>query len=125
MTAMKSIFAGLFLLIFITSCYDEELTAEELQAEMSRISTEIDELISMDCTNATCNATPIGVKACGGPTHYIIHSSKTPQNKLNALISAYNKANLEYNQVTGIFSDCSIVNPPEVVCVSGECIESE
>ncbi len=110
----------LFFILF--SCEDEDLTQNQLKQKMETISDSIEDLVSLTCDNADqCKAAAIGSKPCGGPTHYIVYSSATDEEKLLLLIKEYTDANEQYNEMNGIGSDCAVVSPPTLDCVSGNC----
>jgi len=111
-------------LLLLFSCKEDNSrrSPDDLLQQMERINGQIEALLETSCPGGDqCVATPIGVKPCGGPARFIVHSNATDQEKLDELISAYNELNTEYNEVTNAFSDCVIVNPPEVGCLSGKC----
>lgn len=114
-----------FLIIFsflLLSCEDEALNADDLLVEMEAISSDIQTITSLSCdASLSCKAKAIGVKACGGPTHYIIYSTVSSEAELDYLIGRYNLLNEKYNKVSGLSSDCSIAYPPALDCVSGNC----
>ena len=89
---------------------------------MENINEQIEALVTTECSDGSqCIASPIGIKPCGGPTKFIVHSSATDQEKLDGLIEQYNELNAEYNTETNAGSDCSVVTAPEFDCVSGTC----
>lgn len=97
-------------------------TPEEILAEMSEIESQIESITSTSCSStSSCQYRPLGVKACGGPTHYIVYGSVTSELELQNLITRYNKLNQAYNDLTGAVSDCSLENPPNLECISGKC----
>ncbi|MEQ9466100.1 MAG: hypothetical protein RLN88_01740 [Ekhidna sp.] len=109
-------------LLFVLSCKEDTPTSDDLLSQMNGIYDEIEELIITSCESSdACIASPIGVKPCGGPTKFIVHSSATDQQKLDDLIEEYNELNSQYNEQTGIGSDCALETPPSMDCISGEC----
>ena len=121
---MKFIVA-LLMILTVFACNDEQEVSDVLQ-EMQKIESQIDALVQLDCVaSSQCIATPIGVKACGGPTHYIIHNSSTDMDMLTGLIERYNALNRTYNELTGAISDCAVVGPPALTCNSGICMEEQ
>lgn len=114
----------LIIILSIFSCTEDKLpeTTDELLNEMNEVYNQIEDLVILSCTSSgQCIATPMGVKPCGGPTQYIVHSTETDQTQLDALISSYNQLNEQYNKVAQIGSDCSIENPPATACISRVC----
>lgn len=116
----------IFPLLLVLSCKEDAPTSDDLLSQMNSINDEIEALIITSCgSSAQCVATPMGVKPCGGPTKFIVHSNETDQEKLDVLIEKYNDLNSEYNEVNNLGSDCSVVTAPEMDCVSGNCQEIE
>ncbi len=116
-------YVACFLLLCFFAC-DDEKEVEDVRQEMQEIELAIEALTQLDCTSSSqCAATPIGVKACGGPTHYVIHNTATDVVALAELIDRYNVLNRTLNSLTGAISDCSIVNPPTLTCMNGICQE--
>ncbi|WP_421763524.1 hypothetical protein [Ekhidna sp.] len=121
-------YLSLIFILLTFSCSEDKLpqTESEILAEMNQVYSQIEDLVVLSCTSSSqCIASPLGVKPCGGPSQYIVHSTATDQVRLNALINTYNKLNEQYNTVSGIGSDCSVENPPAVSCISGACAEIE
>ena len=118
---MRLPFLQVVLLVTILSC-EEDSTGQELLDQMNAVHAEIEALIELDCTEGTtCATLPMRIKPCGGPWLYIVFSTATDEVELQKLIDEFNSLNQKYNGVTGVVSDCSIVNPPEVACVEGVC----
>lgn len=123
---MKNLVLLLFVGVTIFSCEDEQTNPDDLQSQMTAIEEQINSITSKECaSDAVCTLTPIGVKPCGGPTHYIIYATVASEGRLMTLVSQYNELNEAYNEQTGIGSDCAIVSPPELECTSGMCVEKE
>lgn len=73
--------------------------------------------ISLDC-----EALPLGVKACGGPTEFIVISKATKmkmQDALNDLTKTINEMDTAANE--GKMGTCEALEKPEVQCKSGTC----
>ena len=118
----KLIFLTLLLIFFSCKEDDSNSSPDDLLQQMESIDEQIEALLITQCSDGSqCVATPIGVKPCGGPTKFIVHSSSTDQEKLDALIEQYNELNAEYNTETNAGSDCSVVTAPEMDCISGPC----
>jgi len=93
--------------------------AEELQIKLESVLKEIDTLIGeAKCDNDNqCGYIEIGRKPCGGPAGHKIYSSNNTE--LPLLFEAskdHAKLSKEYNIITGLVSDCSVVMPPIVKC---------
>lgn len=73
--------------------------------------------ISLDC-----EALPLGVKTCGGPTEFIVLSKATKmkmQDALNDLTKTINEMDTIANE--GKMGTCETIEKPEVQCKSGSC----
>lgn len=88
---------------------------EELYSEIVALSE------SVPCTNSSeWSYTPIGSKACGGPTGYIAYSQSIAEEFLD-LVEQYTNLQSEYNKKHNVVSDCALVSPPRnVVCEGGK-----
>ncbi|SFU65480.1 hypothetical protein SAMN05216480_111130 [Pustulibacterium marinum] len=65
------------------------------------------------CTNAAdWLYTPVGTKACGGPTSYLAFHMDIDTTVFFAMVDAYTEAEKDYNEKWGISSDCSITQEP-------------
>ncbi|WP_420317514.1 hypothetical protein [Ekhidna sp.] len=118
---MKKILT-LIITVSLISCNDDEPISDNLLDQMNTVYQEIEALIDVSCSGSDqCVATPIGVKPCGGPTKFIVHSNNTDENQLGILVEKYNSLNAQYNEINNLGSDCSIETPPTIECVSGEC----
>jgi hypothetical protein len=120
---MRAQLIFLSLMMFGIALGDDTPSSEELLNQISAIENSISDLINTTCTETgQCKTLPIGAKACGGPTHYIVFSSSTNEIALQLLINEYTAFNIKYNEVTNAISDCSLVIPPSLNCVDGQCL---
>ncbi len=75
--------------------------------------------ISLDC-----EALPLGVKPCGGPSEYIFVSKGTKK-KISEAITDLTKTINEMDQTSnseqGLMGTCEVTVEPKVACVSGSC----
>ncbi len=116
----------LFILtLFFFSCGSDDSnsrTPQEILSDMEIIDAEISFMLITSCNgNDECRATAYGVKACGGPVKYLIHSTNMDMDRFNLLVETYNELNAAYNEATSAISDCSLEVQPNVECVSGDC----
>ena len=76
------------------------------------------------CSNGDgCRTMPMGAKACGGPTNYIIYSlSKTDEKQLTEKVKQYTDFQKELNVKYNRTSDCLFLSPPTVDCLNGVCV---
>lgn len=79
---------------------------------------------SVTCTDASQWAfTPVGAKACGGPTHYLAYSLTIDVDYFLYLVETYKQEQQAYNIKWGITSDCMMVMPPSSVsCNNGDAV---
>jgi hypothetical protein len=71
---------------------------------------------------AACKTAPMGSKACGGPSSYVVYCSLTTDEaallrKLEQLATFENQYNTKY----GIVSTCEYITAPRVESVNGVC----
>lgn len=72
---------------------------------------------------AECFYTGLGAKPCGGPWVYLIYSSvNTDTTELFLKVQEYNDWNIVINKRYEYVSDCSVPDPPKLVCISGKCV---
>ena len=77
---------------------------------------------SVSCSNSSeWKFTPLGSKACGGPTQYIAYSIKIDTTEFLNLVKTFTENQKEYNKKWNIISDCMMQMPPkEIVCENGK-----
>ena len=92
------------------------ITAEELLKQQTEI---IQLSESVTCTNASeWKFTPMGSKACGGPSRYIAYHQSIEQNFLD-LVERFTALQKSYNEQNKVLSDCMLVGPPRTVQCEG------
>lgn len=115
----------LLLLVKVVSCKEDDKSepANDYLSQMATIEAEITSILITNCTNAgQCQSAAIGVKPCGGPTHFVIYSGvTTSEEQLLNLINQYNQINQAYNEALNLGSDCAVETPPNLGCVDGNC----
>jgi len=90
---------------------EEELLSQ--QTEIIRLSE------SVACTNASeWKFTPMGSKACGGPTRYIAYHQSIERNFLD-LVERFTALQKAYNEQNNVLSDCMLVGPPRTIQCEG------
>ncbi|MBP2831551.1 hypothetical protein J8281_05060 [Aquimarina sp. U1-2] len=89
---------------------------EEMLGELIKISE------SVNCVNADdWTFTPIGSKACGGPTGFLAYSTTIDTYDFLQKVTTYATAMNAYNIKWNIVSDCSVpATPVDVACVDGK-----
>jgi hypothetical protein len=116
-------FVILIAISFLSSCelFDDKSKTYELQ-EIGVLYNEIVALSeSVPCTNsAEWKITPMGSKACGGPTQYIAYHQSV-ESRFLGLVKQYTELQAEYNKKNNIVSDCALVAEPRgIVCENGK-----
>jgi hypothetical protein len=119
---LKLTFLGFVL--FISCAKEATLTPTDEDQQLVQLAKNIEEFAkNKACTGGdNCRSMPMGAKACGGPTSYIIYSlSKTDEKLLTEKVKQYTdfqkELNIKYNRI----SDCSFLLPPMVDCLNGVC----
>lgn len=113
----------LFSLIWLAGCsqLDDDSKKYEIE-EMEELFSEIISLSeSVPCTNSgEWFFTPMGSKACGGPTLYLAYHQSVAEEFLN-LVEQYTMLQAEYNQKHNVISDCALLAAPiSVTCEGGK-----
>ncbi|MBC7615868.1 MAG: hypothetical protein H7202_07365 [Pedobacter sp.] len=120
----KSILFSLFIFSF-TGCEEKNLynSKEDDVLEIASLRSEIDKLSEqVNCeNNAGWKFTPIGEKACGGPTGYVAYATKIDEALFLKKVTLYNQKQKAFNVKWNVVSDCMFMNPPKSIdCVSGK-----
>lgn len=108
-----------------TSAITDKASKDEDNVILTQLFKEIESLSkSKTCDNAgQWLFTPIGEKACGGPSGYIAYSSQIDVACFLKKVQHYTAQTKKYNTKHGIMSDCSIISSPKSVsCESGKPI---
>ena len=103
--------------------FDNTLTIADDQ-KLEQMGKQIQEFAkNKACSNGDgCRTMPMGAKACGGPTNYIIYSlSKTDEKQLTEKVKQYTDFQKELNVKYNRTSDCLFLSPPTVDCLNGVC----
>lgn len=73
-----------------------------------------------------CQAMPIGSKACGGPSGYIVYSTlSTDAEELEVLADTATDAEEQFNEDHEISSDCAYNEAPTLACEDAICVRVE
>ncbi|WP_408098034.1 hypothetical protein ACJVC5_03670 [Peredibacter sp. HCB2-198] len=75
------------------------------------------------CAKASdCKIIPIGSRACGGPSSYMITSQfNSNMAELEYLATQTEVKQAAYNRNYNVMSICTLVMPPEAKCVASYC----
>ncbi len=117
---------GLLLMAITSACEKRQLLTGSRDGDIERLQQlrrEIDSLTGLyPCEDAReWRFTPIGAKACGGPTDYIAYSTRLDTAAFLKKVEHYTKTNEAYNREWNIASDCMYLMPPSyVVCTDGK-----
>lgn len=113
--------SALFIMISCGTQQHETTQDEEQEALIAQYQ-EIMEMAKSEPCEDTANwkFTPIGAKACGGPTGFIAYSKNIDENAFLKKVATYTADQKAYNKKWGIISDCMAIKPPiDVSCVNG------
>ncbi|MFI2743299.1 hypothetical protein ACG2LH_11200 [Zhouia sp. PK063] len=123
---MKTLHSIFFIscLLLIISCgtQQHETTQDEEQEALITQYQEITEMAKSESCEDAANwkFTPIGAKACGGPTGFIAYSKKINEDDFLKKVATYTNNQKTYNKKWGIVSDCMAIKPPQdVSCTNG------
>lgn len=104
----------------------EQKVAELTQEQLSDLKQQLDTLTAdKSCDNSSqCQVTAVGDRACGGPSSYLIFSTKhnnaTTVTQLADKITAAEKA---YNLKNQVMSICEHLTKPSAQCVENKCVK--
>ncbi|WPU65060.1 hypothetical protein [Peredibacter starrii] len=75
------------------------------------------------CAKATdCKLIPVGARACGGPSGYMITSQlNANMTELEYLAAQTEAKQAAFNRNYNIMSICSLIMPPELKCIASYC----
>ena len=115
----------LYFITAISSCGDDFNQKDDL-ARLDAIKTEVFQLVGeANCSDiGECRSLPLGAKPCGGPWEYLIFSTADGDTlKIREKVEEYNDWNSVLNDRYGFMSDCDLVGKPQLLCLSGECVD--
>ncbi|QPB81524.1 hypothetical protein CWC22_000210 [Pseudoalteromonas rubra] len=77
-------------------------------------------------TTTQCKVLPVGSRACGGPSDYVIFSTKTADpDKVKELADKLTHAEATYNAKNRMISICEHLSAPATQCVNNKCVKLE
>ncbi|WP_052354163.1 hypothetical protein [Flectobacillus major] len=126
---MKKLIILTFANLFLWACSKDSGVSNELSGEtadnqkLEQLGVDVQDFAkNKACSGDDCRVIPMGAKACGGPTQYLVYSvSKVDEKLLVAKVQAYTDFQKELNKKYNRMSDCMILSPPVVNCVNGLC----
>ncbi|MFM7628254.1 MAG: hypothetical protein ACKO44_01935 [Algoriphagus sp.] len=115
---------GILIFSIATLLFSCEWASDEpLQASYEELLSQQQEIIklseSVSCTNSSdWKITPMGSKACGGPSRYIAYHVSVEKDFLD-LVNRYTALEKAYNEKNNVISDCMMVVAPKSVTCEG------
>lgn len=123
MKKLLYLFIGFIIVIAISCSKEEVMTMEQEQQVLNQKLAEIVSIASStNCTDASLwEISPIGSKACGGPTGYIAYSNTINEVEFLNMIANYTEEQNQFNLKWGVLSDCSVPTMPiGVTCIDNQ-----
>lgn len=93
---------------------------------LAKLRTEINNIEAVnECDNSMqCEVIAAGSRACGGPSHYMIYSTKhTSKEKALSVASELTKYESLYNAQNNMQSICAMLTKPSTQCVDNKCVK--
>jgi len=112
------------MILNILSCKDSNVLTPTKEADERELKTLLSEIEKMSdgiiCTNASdWRFVPIGSKACGGATHFVLYSVKIDTSMFFQKVENYTQKQKAFNIKYQMSSDCrTIIAPKSVACVN-------
>jgi len=77
-------------------------------------------------TSTQCRVLPVGNRACGGPSSYLIYSTKHSNNEeVEKLAEHITSLESQFNAQTGMMSICQHLTAPATQCSDNKCVKVE
>lgn len=120
---MKLLSVLLLALSFNVYSQSAEQTRDRLAIDALAKTAHLLSMLDLRCSETSdCMVLPMGTKACGGPTSYLVTSRMHRfLDEIEELSSKVTDKEKEYNDRYRVGSDCSIMSPPAVVCRNKIC----
>lgn len=79
------------------------------------------------CDNSSqCQVLPAGSRACGGPSSYIVYSSKTVNtDQVELLAAKITEQESKFNAQNDMMSICQHLSAPSTQCTENKCVKIE
>ena len=104
----------------IVTC-DRNRYTNELQALRAEVDAGIGDPLAERVEG--CRAIPMGAKACGGPSFYLVYSTGISDvERLERLAAQHRQLAEEFNQACGLRSNCAMTPAPKLTLVDGRCL---
>ncbi|MEL0642518.1 hypothetical protein V6260_18160 [Pseudoalteromonas aliena] len=77
-------------------------------------------------TSTQCRVNAVGSRACGGPSSFVVYSTKSAsEEQVTALSDKITKLESNYNSQKGMMSTCQHLTTPSTQCVENKCVKLE
>ena len=77
-------------------------------------------------TNSQCKVTPVGKRACGGPSSFVVYSTKTAnETDILELSKVITSLESTYNAQNEMMSTCQHLAAPTTQCIENKCVKLE
>jgi hypothetical protein len=104
---------------------DGQLTLDQIRTKALSIKKEVESMRgNAVCANRSeCRAIGYGAKPCGGPSGYLVYSTRdTNAALLESKVREFNAVVRELNVRRQLLSDCLFVSQPPVTCAQNKCV---
>ena len=104
---------------------DGDITIEQIRTKALSIKKEVESMRgNAVCVNRSeCRAIGYGAKPCGGPSGYLVYSTRdTSAALLESKVREFNAVVRELNVRRAAVSDCLFVSQPSVTCAQNRCV---
>lgn len=99
----------------------ETVSQEKLNSLRAKV-TLIEQANECD-SNAQCKVIAAGNRPCGGPSHYMLYSTKiTSDEKAKSVADELTKYESLHNAQTGMQSICAMLTKPTTQCINNKCV---
>ncbi|WP_105166569.1 hypothetical protein [Pseudoalteromonas sp. T1lg23B] len=102
-----------------------ESVADVMKQDISKIHDQLKSLTQdLSCDNSSqCHVEAVGNRACGGPSSYLVYSSKSASSKeVTELAEKITEYESSYNAKNQIMSICEHLTRPSTQCVENKCV---
>ncbi|MDP2636683.1 MAG: hypothetical protein ACPG5Z_11360 [Pseudoalteromonas sp.] len=101
---------------------NKAVSREAIQAAHKQLKT-LTEDLSCD-TSTQCKVLPVGSRACGGPSSYLVFSTKNNDSqKVEQAAKQITTLESQFNAQTGMVSICQHLTAPATQCTSNKCVK--
>ena len=122
---MKALLLAPFIALLVVACNDTDIKVDSASPSLTQTKPSYDHIAELaadlQCdSDAQCKAVATGKKGCGGPTGYLVYSTKMMDESLFlAAVADYNNSIiLDPNAV----SNCMMMVEPATACKAEKCI---